>query len=82
MKELVPSITSLGWWFSAVFMAIFINLASAYIKPWLDLQMSRVSETWRNRTAQREEKYYHAVAEAAESPYTLQSLSRKKFATA
>ncbi len=79
MQELATSVTTPAWWFSAVFVALLINLAAAYVKPWLDARMSRLSEIWRDRSAKSQETYLRAVADAVESPHTLQSLSDDEF---
>ena len=44
LEKLVTDIVSPYWWASVVFVGILINLASAYLKPKLDIALSHVSK--------------------------------------
>lgn len=43
MSELLNLFSSPVFWFATVFLSFFINLASAYIKPWIDDRLAQFS---------------------------------------
>jgi hypothetical protein len=53
MEEMFKAITSPAWWGGVAIVGILINLASAYLKPWLDQAMSFVSLRWTARTEEQ-----------------------------
>jgi hypothetical protein len=50
MSEFIKALTSPAWWISVVVVGILINLASAYVKHFLDKRLAKGSTWWRNRT--------------------------------
>ena len=49
MEEILKTVSSPGWWITAVLFGIVINLASAYLKGPLDRIGGSLSSSWRNR---------------------------------
>ena len=49
MDEILNSFSSPAWWFSAVFLAVLVNVVSAYLKSPIDKLFSKVFATWRSR---------------------------------
>src|SRR3990172_8416842 len=50
MDEFVQNLSSLGWWLGVVIVGLLLNLISAYLKPWLDARLLRVSAWWQRRS--------------------------------
>ena len=71
MPEIIASVASPAWWFSAILIALLVNLVSAYAKPWTDNVLSRISVSWGNRTARDREQFRAAVAILVESQQEL-----------
>ncbi len=71
MQEIINNIASPAWWFSAILIAILVNLVSAYAKPWTDKVLSHISTAWRNRTERDRQKFNAAVAILVQSPQSL-----------
>lgn len=67
MGELVASMRSASWWFTAVFVSLLINLAAAYLKPALDQWRGRYSERRRARNATQHERFEAAVSALADN---------------
>ena len=42
-------LSSWPWWFSAVIVAVAMNLAAAYLKPWTDRQLAGRFHSWKLR---------------------------------
>ena len=57
MDELLRNIRSPYWWISVVAIGILINVLSAYLKPQLDILLSRLSIRWGERTAQAKDAH-------------------------
>ena len=53
MGRFFEDITSAYWWIAVVIVGILINLASAYLKPWLESAGSSLSRRYRNRVESR-----------------------------
>jgi|GEM_PF-4773986 len=54
--------TSWVWWlFSTVFLSIVLNLASSYVKPYLDRQFERFSDSRRVKNAKQEARIEQAA---------------------
>jgi len=49
MEKFLQDILSGYWWISVVVVGVLINLASAYLKPFLEDRLARVSGYWRNK---------------------------------
>jgi hypothetical protein len=43
MGQIVSDLTSIHWWLTVVVVGIVLNVASAYLKPWIDTQVARFS---------------------------------------
>ncbi|MBI3174938.1 MAG: hypothetical protein HYZ25_14530 [Chloroflexi bacterium] len=56
MIEILGNLNSPAWWFTAVVVAIIINLASSYLKEPLDNSLSKVSSWWRFRSEKQKAK--------------------------
>lgn len=63
MDEIRNSFSSPAWWFSAVFLAIVVNVLSAYLKSPIDKLLSKISTTWRNRNEAARAQYLQKVNE-------------------
>ncbi|MFA7383247.1 MAG: hypothetical protein WC001_07330 [Desulfurivibrionaceae bacterium] len=50
MDEFVQNLSSLGWWLGVVLVGLLLNLISAYVKPWLDRRLVRMSAWWQCRS--------------------------------
>jgi hypothetical protein len=53
MAESPGAIWSLEWWISVVVFGLGVNLASGYLKPYLDRIGARISRAWATRSEQR-----------------------------
>ena len=71
MQEIIGNVASPAWWFSAILIALIVNIVSAYAKPWTDKVLSRISTSWRNRTERNKEKFKAAVEILVQSPQAL-----------
>ena len=49
MPTIREMLSSWAWWFSAVGVALAINLAAAYLKPWTDQRFARRVHSWKLR---------------------------------
>ena len=49
MNEFWRNLESSSWWIGVVVVGILINILAAYLKPWIDSLMSRVSTRWATR---------------------------------
>lgn len=67
MEEIRSSFSSPAWWFSAVFLAILVNVLSAYLKSPIDKLLSKISATWRNRNEAARAKYLEKLNQVAAS---------------
>jgi cytochrome c biogenesis protein ResB len=72
MPEIAANLASAAWWFSAVVVALFINLLSAYAKPPIDEVWGRFSEKRMKKNAQKREELNRAVQKVATSAESVQ----------
>lgn len=75
MQEIITNLGSPAWWFSAILIALFINLVSAYAKPTTDKILSKASSTWRNHSAEARRKFEQEVDRLMKSPQALAQAS-------
>ena len=61
MDEILKSFSSPAWWFSAVIVALVINIISSYLKPQFDRFFSSIFISWRNRSSTAKLKYEERV---------------------
>jgi hypothetical protein len=55
MSEFFTNISNPGWWLGVVFVGLLLNIASSYLKPFIDNQLAKFSEKKRNALAARHE---------------------------
>ena len=67
MTEIASNLLSPAWWFSAVVIALLINLISAYVKPPLDNILGRFSERRRMKNDAVNRKFIGAAEQLAAS---------------
>lgn len=58
----MPDITSPAWWISAVLMGLALNVASAYVKNWIDRSFSSSMRWWRQISKKRRDAFEQQVA--------------------
>lgn len=73
MQEISAHLSSSAWWFSAVVVALLINMVSSYMKPWTDAKFSAISSRWRQRSARRQEQFEKEVEASLKSPHVLRN---------
>ena len=82
MNEILNSFSSPAWWFSAVVVALIINILSAYLKLPMDKILLSVSATWRSRNAIAKARHQEQVVEVSRSSdlqiiYLLKALTHR-----
>ena len=75
MQEIFANLASPAWWFSAIVVALVINLVSAYAKPSTDRLLSKYSAAWRNRSDESRRKFEQRVEILLNSPQALAQAS-------
>jgi hypothetical protein len=71
MQTLSDNLTSIQWWLGVVFVGIFINLLSIFIKNKYDGYFSRISSWWRNKSEKRKREFEDDVNILKNSPQEL-----------
>lgn len=71
IDKMLSDLSSVSWWFTAVFVALLINLISAYAKPWLDRWIDRQSLCHRARRTKRRQDFEDQVDPLISDPYLL-----------
>ena len=56
MDEIVNNLSSPAWWIGVVFVGIFISLLAAYLKPFVDGTLAKLSTHWKKRIEKHETK--------------------------
>ena len=56
MSEFANTVRSPVWWAGVVVVGFVLNLAAAYLKPYLDDRVSRLSRRWSGRNAREKAK--------------------------
>ncbi|EME0896106.1 hypothetical protein VXI18_004488 [Vibrio parahaemolyticus] len=56
MEEILKSIASPAWWFTAIIAGVFASLTASYSKPLLDKFGSRVSQKYKARVSAKKAK--------------------------
>lgn len=56
MNRITEHLTDPGWWFTAVFVAVLVSLAAAFLKDALLTALAKVSKYYRTRKKQRDEE--------------------------
>ena len=62
-----PSLFTLEWWFTVVFLSVALNLVAAYLKPSLDRFGGRISTRWAERNSRRVEEREARIEWASQS---------------
>lgn len=65
MDELIAEVGKPAWWFTAVLVALLINVIAGYAKDWLDKAIARLSHWWADSSAERSrqrEQWVEAIA--------------------
>jgi hypothetical protein len=81
MNQIIESLLSPYWWFSAVVMAIIVNLLSSYFKPWMDKWWAMRSEKRSVKIAEREKKFEEEV-DALSRSYQLLMIEGQRLVSA
>jgi hypothetical protein len=68
MSKLLDTIESPEWWISVVVVGLIINLASAYLKPWIDRTTVRFSEKRRQKRDQQNKEFELLVESLINEP--------------
>lgn len=53
MRFFLNDVDSSYWWLSVVLVGLIINVASSYLKKFLDTAISKISETWKIRVEKK-----------------------------
>jgi hypothetical protein len=72
MTEIQSNLNSPAWWFSAVVIALLINLVSSYAKPWTDNLFQGVGHRWRTRTEVKRNQFEEQVRKNVANPVMLE----------
>ncbi len=62
MEKFLQDILSGYWWVSVVVVGVLINLASAYLKPFLEGRLARISGYWRTKREAEVELFNRQVS--------------------
>jgi lauroyl/myristoyl acyltransferase len=68
MDEIKTYLSSPSWWFTAVLVAIFVNLISSYLKPWLDSIGSKMSSRIRERSERKRKNIQKIINDLSQNP--------------
>lgn len=78
MSEMWADFWKPAWWTSVVVAGLLINIASSYIKSWLDRTFTSTSTWWRNRSSRRIAKWDELVENLKTDPKAFQRALRKQ----
>lgn len=68
MNEFLKSITTPAWWVSVVLVGVILNLAAAYLKPFLDYLGSRLSASVRREVEAERARFNWEVQKLVNNP--------------
>ena len=71
MEEIASNLRSLSWWFTAVFVAVLMNILGGYAKTGTDFVLSRVSKRWIRRSERNNAVVLSRVEQCISSPSKL-----------
>lgn len=74
MTEILDDLKSAHWWMGVVFVGLAINLASAYLKPWLDSQLARISKRRKDKLLKESEKKEILIKRLQEDEFFLSAM--------
>ena len=72
MQEITANLGSLSWWFTAVLVAIVINIVSKYATTGTDRILSKVSQQWTQRSKQSQSAFQAKVELCILKPFEMQ----------
>ena len=78
MSDIQSNLNSPAWWFSAVIVALLINMASSYAKPWTDTIFLRLGHRWRTRTEAKRLQFEEQVKRNVENPDILMDSAQRE----
>ena len=70
-EKIITDLTSVYWWFTAIVVALVINLLSAYAKPWIDRWLETFSVVRRGIKTREQALFDGSVKSLADDPYLL-----------
>ncbi len=66
-------LSSPGWWFSTVFVALLVNLVSEPVRRWLSTLAYKAGDKWRDRSIRSQQQFTASVNELVRNPELLTS---------